>query len=77
MVIPELLELVDKMRDRYNVYRIDAAAEEKESLHSALAAVPLRAIELSWTKIKETVAWKNQTFKLDDVNCLLCDAATK
>jgi hypothetical protein len=68
MCKPELYSLIKLRKPRFKTFKIDTLLAEHG--HSALCLSPchpdLNAIELIWASIKEYVARKNVSFRLDD-----------
>ncbi|XP_015365184.1 PREDICTED: uncharacterized protein LOC107162689 [Diuraphis noxia] len=75
MVIPELLEIVKRIKPLHNKYVIDelAKASNKTILRLPPYHCELNPIELAWSSIKNHVKMNNSTFKLPDVKNLLLE----
>lgn len=73
MLKPELYQLIKLNKNRTKMFKIDALLAEHG--HSVIRLPPyhpdLNPIELIWASIKEHVAQKNVTFKLDDCIALV------
>ena len=79
MIISELLELVEPLRNQYETKKIDEMA--REAGHEVLRTPPyhceLNPIELVWGSGKGHVAMNNKTFKLQEVEGLIVEGLSK
>lgn len=75
MVIPELLNIVKRIKPLHNKYVIDelAKASNKTILRLPPYHCELNPIELAWSSVKNHVKMNNTTFKLPDVKNLLIE----
>lgn len=75
MVIPELLEMINKIKPQFHKYLIDELVETHN--HKILRLPPyhceLNPIELAWASVKSHVKSNNTTYKLCDVKTLLIE----
>ncbi|XP_003241398.1 uncharacterized protein LOC100568659 [Acyrthosiphon pisum] len=75
MVIPQLLEMVKRVKPHHDKYVIDELAEQYDSIILRLPPYhcDLNAIELAWPLVKSYVSKNNTTFTLTDVKQLLIE----
>lgn len=75
MVIPELLDIVKRIKPLHNKYVIDelAKASNKTILRLPPYHCELNPIELAWSSVKNHIKMNNTTFKLPDVKNLLIE----
>ncbi|VVC27951.1 Ribonuclease H-like domain,Winged helix-turn-helix DNA-binding domain [Cinara cedri] len=73
MVIPELLEIVKRIKPLYDKYIIDELAKEygRTILRLPPYHCELNPIEQAWSSVKNYVEQNNTTYKLADVKVLL------
>lgn len=75
----ELLQIVDSVKEKYEMYRIDSLAASEG--HSVLRLPPyhceLNPIEMVWAEVKGYVATNNRTFKISDVERLAYEGISK
>ncbi|KAE9525810.1 hypothetical protein AGLY_014036 [Aphis glycines] len=79
MIIPELLEVVRRIKPIYNKYVIDEMVlqQNKTVLRLPPYHCELNPIELVWSVVKRHVKANNKTFKLPDVKNLLVEGIAK
>lgn len=79
MIIPELLEVVKRLKPLYSTYVIDEMVKEQNKVVLRLPPYhcELNPIELAWSVIKNHVKANNKTFKLADVRNLLIEGTEK
>ncbi|XP_025191753.1 uncharacterized protein LOC112592004 [Melanaphis sacchari] len=79
MIIPELLEVVRRIKPIYNKYVIDEMVlqQNKTVLRLPPYHCELNSIELVWSVVKRHVKANNKTFKLPDVKNLLVEGIAK
>jgi len=75
MVIPQLLDIVKRLRPQYSKYLIDDLAEKH---NRTILRIPpyhyeLNPIELAWANVKDHVKKNNTSYKLSDVKTLLLE----
>jgi len=72
MVIPQLLEIVKRIKPLYDKYVIDELAKQhnKKILRLPLYRCELNSIELAWSSVKNHVKMNNTVYKLRDVKIL-------
>jgi len=75
MVIPELLEMVNKIKPQFDKYLIDELVEthNRKILRLPPYHCELNPIELAWASEKGHVKSNNTTYKLCDVKTLLME----
>lgn len=73
MVIPQLLEIVKRLKPKYERYAIDelAKANNQTILRIPPYHCELNTMELAWSSVKNYVKMNNTTFKLPEVEQLL------
>lgn len=79
MIIPELLEVVKRLKPLYNKYVIDELVlqHNKTVLRLPPYHCELNPIEMAWSVVKNYVKSNNKTFKLNDVKTLLIEGIRK
>ncbi|XP_026819035.1 uncharacterized protein LOC113557674 [Rhopalosiphum maidis] len=79
MIIPRLLEIVKRIKPRYDKYVIDEFVKnyDIEILRLPPYHCELNPIELAWSSVKNHVKMNNTTFKLSDVHKLLIDGVER
>lgn len=79
MIIPELLEIVQRLKPMYSQYEIDELALERNKVVLRLPPYhcELNPIELAWSVVKNHVKSNNKTFKLPEVCNLLIEGVEK
>lgn len=79
MVIPQLLEMVKRVKPRHDKYVIDELAKQYDCIILRLPPYhcELNAIELAWPLVKNYVSMNNTTFKLADVKQLLIEGVER
>ncbi|VVC35222.1 Hypothetical protein CINCED_3A006178, partial [Cinara cedri] len=79
LIIPELLEMVKRIKPLYNKYVVDEMVlqHNKTILRLPPYHCELNPIELAWSVVKRHVKSNNKTFKLADVKNLLIDGVEK
>ncbi|XP_025192116.1 uncharacterized protein LOC112592312 [Melanaphis sacchari] len=79
MIIPELLEVVKRLKPLYSTYVIDEMVKEQNKVVLRLPPYhcELNPIELAWSVVKNHVKANNKTFKLADVHNLLIEGTVK
>ncbi|KAF0691895.1 DDE 3 domain-containing protein [Aphis craccivora] len=79
MIIPELLEVVRRIKPIYNKYIIDEMVlqQNKTVLRLPPYHCELNPIDLVWSVVKRHVKANNKTFKLPDVKNLLVKRIAK
>ncbi|XP_026804113.1 uncharacterized protein LOC113547801 [Rhopalosiphum maidis] len=75
MVIPQLLDIVKRLRPQYNKYLIDdlAVTHNRTILRLPPYHYELNPIELAWANVKDHVKKNNTSYKLSDVKTLLLE----
>ncbi|XP_025192835.1 uncharacterized protein LOC112592888, partial [Melanaphis sacchari] len=79
MIIPELLEVVKRLKPLYSTYVIDEMVKEQNKVVLRLPPFhcELNPIELAWSVVKDHVKANNKTYKLADVHNLLIEGTVK
>jgi hypothetical protein len=79
MIIPRLLEIVKRIKPRYDKYVIEEFVKNYDIgiLHLPPYHCELNPIELAWSSVKNHVKMNNTTFKLSDVHKLLIDGVER
>lgn len=79
MITVELLQLVNEVREKYDVYRVDVAA--KVAGHTVLRLplhhCMLNPIEMVWEQVKHFIAYENKSLTLAEVMRLLHDGVER
>jgi len=75
MVIPQLLDIVKRLRPQYDKYLIDDLAEthNRTILRLPPYHCELNPIELAWANVKDHVKKNNTSYKISDVKTLLLE----
>lgn len=79
MIIPQLLEIVKRIKPQHKKYAVDELAKKYNCITLRLPPYhcELNPIEMAWSSIKNYVKMNNTTYKLPDVKKLLIEGVER